>query len=117
MHIICSNFGSIQPESKVAVWSTSAKPAMSCSQAGATIYGVPTSVHSDGISQHDWEVEGHVGIEDEVATMSHWHKLMSSPAQFKDAFTGEPLTNERCLYNCQELDRAQQLMQAGIHFF
>ena len=66
-HIICSNFGSIQPASKAAVWSTSAKPAMSCSQAGATIYGVPTSVHSDGISQHDWEVEGHVGIEDEVA--------------------------------------------------
>ena len=90
---------------------------MSCSQAGATIYGVPTSVHSDGISQHDWEVEGHVGIEDEVASMSQWHKLMSSPAQFKDAFTGEPLTNERCLYNCQELDRAQQLMQAGIHYF
>ena len=24
-------------------------------------------MHSDGISQHDWEVEGHVGIEDEVA--------------------------------------------------
>ena len=31
---------------------------MSCSQAGATIYGVPPSVHSDGISQHDGEVKG-----------------------------------------------------------
>ena len=67
---------------------------MSCSQAGATIYGVPTSVHSDGISQHDWEVEGHVGIDDEVANVSQWHKLMSSPAQFKDSVTGE-LVNVR----------------------
>ena len=33
MRTICSNFGSIQPESNVAVWSTSAKPAMSASQA------------------------------------------------------------------------------------
>ena len=50
---------------------------------------VPTSVHSAGISQHDWEVEGHAAIEDEVATMCKWHKLMSSPAQFKDSVTGE----------------------------
>ena len=78
---------------------------------------VPTSVHSAGISQHDWEVEGHDAIEDEVATMCNWHKLMSSPAQFKDVFTGEPITNERCLYNCQELDRAQKLIQAGRHMF
>ena len=75
---------------------------MSCSQAGATIYGVPTSVHSDGISQHDWEVEGHVGTEDEVANMSQWHKLMSSPAQFKDSVTGElfnTLSQDKCLVN------------------
>ena len=70
--------------------------------------GVPTSVHGGGISQEFW---------DEVATMCKWHKLMSSQAQFKDTFTGEPLTTQRCLYNCQELDRAQQLMQAGIHYF
>ena len=47
-------------------------------RAGVTLYGVPTSVHSEGISQHD-----------EVANMSQWHKLMSSPAQFKDSVTGE----------------------------
>ena len=58
-------------------------------RAGVTLYGVPTSVHSDGISQHDGEAKGHVGIEDEVANMSQWHKLMSSPAQFKDSVTGE----------------------------
>ena len=50
MHIICSNFGSIQPESNVAVWSTSAKPAMSASQALC------------GFSQDSWDVAGHVGI-------------------------------------------------------
>ena len=35
-------------------------------------------MHDEGISQHD-----------EVANMSQWHKLMSSPAQFKDSVTGE----------------------------
>ena len=93
--IICSNFGSIQPESKVAVWSTSAKPAMSGSQA------------CDGISQDSWGVAGHVGIEHEVAMMSPTEQLMSIPAQFKDIATGELIPNDRCLYNCKELDRIQ----------
>ena len=74
-------------------------------------------MHSDGISQHDWEVEGHVGIEDEVASMSQWHKLMSSPAQFKDIVTGEPISNERCLHVCKELDRTQKIFQEGKHIY
>ena len=85
MHIICSNLGSIQPESKVAVWSTSAKPAMSGSQAG------------DGLSEASWAVEGHVGIEDEVANMSQKEQLMLSPAKFMDIATGEPISNQRGL--------------------
>ena len=69
--------------------------------------GVPTSVHGGGFSQALW---------DEVTTMCKWHQSMSSQAQFKDTFTKEPLTHERCLYNCQELDRAHHLMQKGTHF-
>ena len=67
---------------------------------------VPTSVHSAGISQHDWEVEGHAAIEDEVATMCKWHKLMSSPAQFKDSVTGElfnTLSQDKCLVNVRSV--------------
>ena len=101
MHITCSNFGSIQPESKVAVWSTSAKPAMSGSQAG------------DGLSQDSWDVEGHVGIEDEVANMSQKEQLMLSPAKFMDIATGEPITNDRCFQICQELDMIQGRFQEG----
>ena len=84
MHIIFSNFGSIQPESNVAVWSTSAKPAMSASQA------------CDSISEGGWELAGHVGIENEVANMSQKVQLMMSPAKFMDIATGEPITNDRC---------------------
>ena len=69
--------------------------------------GVPTSVHGGGFSQELW---------DEVTTMCKWHQSMSSQAQFKDTFTKEPLTHERCLYNCQELDRAHHLMKTGTHF-
>ena len=101
MHIICSNFGSIQPESKVAVWRTSAKPAMSGSQA------------CDGISQDSWGVAGHVGIEHEVANMSPKEQLMSSPAHFIDIATGEPIPNARCLYECQELDKTVKLLKEG----
>ena len=93
MHIICSNFGSIQPESKVAVWSTSAKPAMSGSQAGGDI------------SQDGWETVGHVDIETELALLSQAEQLRLSPAQFTDIATGELITNDRCLHVCQELDR------------
>ena len=101
MHIICSNFGSIQPESKVAVWSTSAKPAMSGSQAGGSI------------SQDSWFDAGHAGIEDVLANMSQTEQLMSIPAQFKDIATGELISNERCLKMCQELDRIQFIFQEG----
>ena len=101
MHIICSNFGSIQPESKVAVWSTSAKPAMPGSQAG------------ESSSQGSWMLEGHVGIENEVANMSPKEQLMSSPAHFIDIDTGEPIPNDRCLYVCQEIDRIQKVFQEG----
>ena len=103
MHIICSNFGSIQPESKVAVWSTSAKPAMSSVSVQA----------DDGISLGSWGVEGNVGNEDEVANMSPKEQLMSSPAHFKDIATGEPIPNDRCFKICQELDRIQGIPQEG----
>ena len=94
MHIICSNFGSIQPESKVAVWSTSAKPAM-CPRCGRHF----SAQADDGISMGSWDVEGNVGHEDEVAKMSQTEQqisvepvVMLSPAQFMDFATGEPIS-------------------------
>ena len=105
MHIICSNFGSMQPESNVAVWSTSAKPAMSASHALC------------GFSQDSWDVAGHVGIENEVANMSQKEQLMLSPAQFMDIATGEPIPNARCLYVCQELDRIHSTFQEGKNIY
>ena len=101
MHIICSNFGSMQPESTVSVWSTSAKPAMSASHALC------------GFSQDSWDVAGHVGIENEVANMSQKEQLMLKPAQSMDIATGEPIPNESCLYDCQELDRWQSIFKEG----
>ena len=99
-HIICSNFGSIQPESKVAVWSTSAKPAMPGSHAGS-------------IDQESWIEAGHAGIEDEAANMSQKELLALSPAHFIDIATGEPIPNSRCLYICRELERIYILFQEG----
>ena len=43
-------------------------------------------------------VEGHVGIENEVANMSPKEQLMSSPAHFMDIATGEPIPNARCIH-------------------
>ena len=119
MYIICSNFGSIQPESKVAVWSTSAKPAM-CPTCGRHF----SAQAGDGISMGSWDVKGKVGHEDEVAKLSQTEQqisvepvVMLSPAQFKDIATGEPISNERCLHVCKELDRTQKIFQEGKHIY
>ena len=58
-------------------------------------------------------LEGHVGIENEVANMSPEEQLMSSPAHFIDIDTGEAIPNDRCLYVCQEIDRIQKVFQEG----
>ena len=78
---------------------------MSCSQAGATLYGVPTC----------WEDEGHVGIEAAGATMSQWHMPIPRPAQLEDIVIPGPVRNGMCLWQCQELDRAQKLIQEGMN--
>ena len=110
MHIICSNFGSIQPESKVAVWSTSAKPAMPGSQAGSsisqnwTVEGQCAKPPAAVAEPEGSDIAKHGDIEDEVAIMSQKEQLMLSPAQFKDIATGEPIPNQRCLNVCHELD-------------
>ena len=57
--------------------------------------------HSDGISQHAWEVEGH-------------DMLVCSPAQLVDIVIPKPLRNDMCLWNLKQLDRAQQLFQEGM---
>ena len=98
MHIICSNFGSIQPESKVAVWSTTYKPAMSGSQADD---GVLSMGSSDEL----------VDIVDDSAGTCIKQQLLLSPAQFFDIVTNEPISNDRCFYNCQELDKVQKKFQ------
>ena len=100
MHIICSNFGSIQPESKVAVWSTSAKPAMPGSQAGS-------------ISQDSWQSVGW----NEAATMYQKEQLALVPAHYIDIETGEPIPNSRCLHICKELDRIQLIFQEGSNIY
>ena len=127
MHIICSNLGSIQPESKVAVWSTSAKPAMPGSQASsgiclswhvacatpkaqqhapavAKVEGTCATPHADAaacapaVAEPEVDdIAKHGDIEDEVANMSQQEQLMLSPAQFRDIATGEPISNQRCL--------------------
>ena len=41
--------------------------------------------------------------------------LVCSPAQLVDIVIPEPLRNDMCLWNLQELDRAQQLFQEGMN--
>ena len=101
MHIICSNFGSIQPESKVAVWSTCAKPAMSGSQAGSF-------VSLDSWQSVAWN---------EAATMWQMGQLALVPAHYIDIETGEPIPNSRCLHICKELDRIQLIFQEGRNIY
>ena len=58
---------------------------------------------------------GHV--DSEVGMMSQTEQLMSIPAQFRDIATGELIPNDRCLYNCKELDRIQKLFQEGRELY
>ena len=59
------------------------------------------------------DIAKHVDSDDEVANMSQQEQLMLSPAQFRDIATGEPISNQRRLYVCQELARIQGILQEG----
>ena len=130
MHNTCSNFGPVQPESTVAVWSTSTKPAMcpkcgrhgSAPQAGAPQAGAEMSVvitkPPPGLWHDDWDLQGPVDVVPEVLHVSHKGKILASPSQFKDIFTGEAIPNDRQFPEeigqyPEAIPRMQQHLQAG----
>ena len=78
--------------------------------------GVITSANSELLSD-GWELQGHGDSEAEVLHVSHKERILASPAQFKDIFTGEAIPNDRVMFICKELDKTQRLLKEGRAIF
>ena len=128
MHNTCSKFGPVQPESTVAVWSTSTKPAMcrkggqhgSAFQAGASPAGAPVVIPEPppGLGEDPWELEQPIQVVSRhVVLVSHGAQILNVPENGRDIFTGELIPDDRIMYICQECDRTQRLIQEGKAIF
>ena len=77
---------------------------------------VITSANSEVLSD-GWELQGTVDSEAGVLQVSQKEKILASPAQFKDIFTGEEIPNGRVVVICQTLDRKQKTLKEAREMY